>query len=296
MHIVDNIADLRAIRPKLKGRTGLVPTMGFLHEGHMSLVSAALEECDTVMATIFVNPTQFGEGEDLDSYPRNLPKDFAMLEEAGVELVFTPTPDLMYPPRFQTWVTVEELTQGREGGTRPEHFQGVTTVLAKLFNLMQADIAFFGQKDAQQVAVIRQMVHDLNFPVEIQVCPIVRESDGLALSSRNVYLSDEDRQSALILNRALQHTGSAYEDGERNPDNLRAIAQDFIRQEPSVKLDYVSLADAATLEEITEATNQPLLLSLAGQVGKPRLLDNCLLPLSLNTREGATASLGIFIT
>lgn len=296
MHIVDNIADLRAIRPKLKGKTGLVPTMGYLHEGHMSLVSAALEESDTVMATIFVNPTQFGEGEDLDSYPRNLPKDFAMLEEAGVELVFTPTPSLMYPPRFQTWVTVEELTQGREGGTRPEHFRGVTTIVAKLFNLMQADIAFFGQKDAQQVAVIRQMVHDLNFPVEIQICPIVRESDGLALSSRNVYLSDEDRQSALILNRALQHTGNAYEEGERNPDNLRAITQDFIQQEPSVKLDYVSLADAATLEEITEARNQPLLLSLAGQVGKPRLLDNCLLPLSLNTREGATASLGIFIT
>lgn len=296
MKIIDNIADLRAIRPKLQGKTGLVPTMGYLHEGHMSLVAAALDECDTVVATIFVNPAQFGKGEDLNSYPRNLPQDFAMLEEAGVELLFTPTPDLMYPPGFQTWVTVDELTQGREGGTRPEHFRGVTTIVAKLFNLMQADVAFFGQKDAQQVAVIRQMVCDLNFPLEIQICPIVRESDGLALSSRNVYLTTEDRQSALILNHALQHTGNAYEAGERNPDTLRSITQDFIRQESGVNLDYISLANAATLEEVSEASNRPLLLSLAAQVGKPRLLDNCLLPLSLNTREGATASLGAIYT
>ena len=296
MYIIDNIADLRAKRPGLKGKVGLVPTMGYLHEGHMSLVSAAIEECDTVMATIFVNPTQFAANEDIDTYPRDLPRDLAMLEAAGVELVFTPTPDLMYPAGFQTWVTVEEVAKGREGGSRPEHFRGVTTVVAKLFNLMQADVAFFGQKDAQQVVVIRQMLRDLNFPLEIQICPIVREPGGLALSSRNVYLTDEERESALSLFQALYHTGQVYENGERNPDTLRLTTERFLQHEKGISLDYVSLADAATLEEMTVASEKPLLLSLAAQVGKPRLLDNCLLPLSLNTRKGATASLGTGIS
>lgn len=296
MHIIDNIVDLRAMRPTLKGKVGLVPTMGYLHQGHMSLVSAAHEECDTVVATIFVNPTQFGVGEDLTTYPQDLPRDFAMLEAGGVELVFTPTPQLMYPPRFQTWVSVEEVTQGREGGERPEHFRGVTTVVTKLFNLMQADVAFFGQKDAQQVVVIRQMVADLNIPIQIQVCPIVREADGLALSSRNVYLSAEDHHAALVLNQTLQAVGEVYEDGERNPDILRRIAREKISAETRAKLDYVSLAEADTLTEISEKSDKPLLLSVAAQVGKPRLLDNCLLPLSLNTRDGATQALGIFNT
>jgi len=296
MHILDNIAELREVRPQLEGKVGLVPTMGYLHQGHMSLVAAAHEVCDTVTATIFVNPTQFAAGEDLESYPRDLPHDFAMLEEAGVSLVFTPTPQLMYPPRFQTWVTVEEVTKGREGGSRPEHFRGVTTVVAKLFNLMQADVAFFGQKDAQQVVTIRQMVRDLNMPIEIQVCPIVREEDGLALSSRNVYLKPDERQAALILNRTLQEVGELYESGERNPDKLRNLAQERISSQAGVELDYVSLADAATLEEIETTSDKPLLLSVAAQVGKPRLLDNCLLPLSLNTREGASATLGVVNT
>lgn len=294
MHIIDNIPDLRLIRPGLFGKVGLVTTMGYLHEGHMSLVASAREDCKTLIATIFVNPTQFAEGEDLSTYPRDLPRDFAMLEDAGVDLVFTPTPELMYPPGFQTWVTVTDLTQGREGRTRPEHFRGVTTIVAKLFNLIQPDTAYFGQKDAQQVVVIRQMARDLNFPLEIHVCPIVRESDGLALSSRNVYLSDEDRKHALILNRSLQEAGNAYENGQRNPESLRTIVHDLITAEPGVKLDYVSLANASTLDEVQEETDSPLLLSLAAQVGKPRLLDNCLLPLSLNTREGATANLGAF--
>lgn len=292
MHIIDKIADLRAIRPKLKGKVGLVPTMGYLHDGHLSLISAAKEVSDTVVATIFVNPTQFAEGEDLTTYPRDLPRDFALLEEAGVELVFTPTPELMYPPNFQTWVTVEQVTQGREGGQRPEHFRGVTTVVAKLFNLMQADSAFFGQKDAQQVVVIRQMVRDLNIPIDIQVCPIVRESDGLALSSRNVYLSAEDRQAALILNKTLQEIGALYEQGERNPETLRELAIKKISAEPRAKLDYVSLATADSLVEVDTPSDKPLLLSVAAQVGKPRLLDNCLLPLSLNTQGGATQTLG----
>ncbi len=292
MHIIDNISDLRAIRPKLKGKVGLVPTMGYLHDGHLSLISAAKDMSDTVVATIFVNPTQFAEGEDLTTYPRDLPRDFALLEEAGVELVFTPTPELMYPPNFQTWVTVEQVTQGREGGQRPEHFRGVTTVVTKLFNLMQADSAFFGQKDAQQVVVIRQMVRDLNIPIDIQVCPIVRELDGLALSSRNVYLSAEDRQAALILNKTLQEIGALYEQGERNPETLRELAIKKISAEPRAKLDYVSLATADSLVEVDTPSDKPLLLSVAAQVGKPRLLDNCLLPLSLNTQEGATQTLG----
>lgn len=292
MQIVETIADLRTARRELPGRVGLVPTMGYLHEGHLSLVNAAREDCDSVLATIFVNPTQFAEGEDLSTYPRNMPRDLQLLEEAGVDLVFTPTPELMYPPRFQTWVTVEEVTQGKEGGQRPGHFRGVTTIVSKLFNLTQPDAAYFGQKDAQQVVTIRQMVRDLNFPLAIVVCPVVRAEDGLALSSRNVYLSAEERRAATALNRALQAAGACYESGERDPEVLRRAAADVLSAEPLAQVDYISLADAATLAEISEPSENPLLISLAAQVGKPRLLDNCLLPLSLNTREGATRTLG----
>ncbi|MGJ3238182.1 MAG: pantoate--beta-alanine ligase [Anaerolineae bacterium] len=292
MHIIEQIADLRALRPKLNGRVGLVPTMGYLHQGHLVLIATARENCDSVVVTIFVNPTQFAAGEDLDQYPRDLPRDLALLEEMGVDAVFLPTPQMMYPPRFQTWVTVEEVTQGREGGTRPEHFRGVTTIVAKLFNLVQADDAFFGQKDAQQVIVIRQMVHDLNIPVTIHVCPIVREADGLALSSRNVYLNPAERQTALALNQTLHHVAEHYQQGERHPDILRSIAYERLNAVDGLRLDYVSLADAATLTELAQPTERPLLLSVAAQVGKPRLLDNCLLPIQLNTQEGATATLG----
>lgn len=296
MHIIKTIADLRTARPNLSGKVALVPTMGYLHDGHLSLISAARDDADSVIATIFVNPTQFAENEDLDTYPQDLDRDLAMLEAEGVDIVFMPTPALMYPPRFQTWVTVDEVTKGREGGQRPSHFRGVTTVVSKLFNLTQADVAYFGQKDAQQVVVIRQMVRDLNFPIEIQVCPIVRETDGLALSSRNVYLSDAERDAALILNKTLQHTGELYEEGERDPQKLRHLARESIFTEPLAKLDYVSLADAHTLQEINEPTENPLLLSVAAQVGKPRLLDNCLLPLALNTRDGVTKTLGTSTT
>lgn len=292
MQIVDTIADLRTARRELPGRVGLVPTMGYLHEGHLSLVTAAREDCDSVLATIFVNPTQFAAGEDLSTYPRDMPRDLQLLEELGVDLVFTPTPDLMYPPRFQTWVTVEEVTQGKEGGQRPGHFRGVSTVVSKLFNLTQPDAAYFGQKDAQQVVTIRQMVRDLNFPLEIAICPVVRAEDGLALSSRNVYLSAEERRAATALNRALQAAGERYESGERDPEALRKVAADVLAAEPLAQVDYISVADAATLAEISKPTENPLLVSLAAQVGKPRLLDNCLLPLSLNTREGATRALG----
>ncbi|MEM9952495.1 MAG: pantoate--beta-alanine ligase [Chloroflexota bacterium] len=296
MHIVESIADLHALRAQLVGNVGLVPTMGYLHAGHLSLVDAAKAMCDSVIATIFVNPTQFSAYEDLESYPQDLPRDLGLLEDAGVDLVFIPTPKLMYPPRYQTWVTVEEVTKGREGGSRPEHFRGVTTIVAKLFNLTQADVAFFGQKDAQQVVVIRQMVQDLNMPIQIQVCPIVREDDGLALSSRNVYLNSQERQASRVLNQALNLAGEAHQAGQRDPDELRRIVINHIHAEPLAKLDYVSLANASTLQEVSHPTNAPLLLSLAVQIGKPRLLDNCLLPLSLNTQTGATQTLGAFNT
>jgi len=292
MQIAETLHDLRAARHALRGSVGLVPTMGYLHEGHLSLVRAASEECDHVLATIFVNPTQFSANEDLASYPRNLPGDLAMLEAEGVSLVFTPTPDIIYPPGYQTYVEVEQVSQGKEGGARPGHFRGVATIVAKLFNLAQPQRAYFGQKDAQQVAVVRRMAHDLNFPLEIVVCPIVREADGLAMSSRNVYLSPTERQAAAIIPQAWQRAAQAYDDGERHPNALRALVRDHIAQEPLARLDYVSLASALTLAEQDSPTDEPLLLSLAVQVGRPRLLDNCLLPLALNTREGASATLG----
>jgi pantoate--beta-alanine ligase len=292
MHIVDSIEGLRKARKALQGTVGLVPTMGYLHAGHLALVEAAKQMCDSVMATIFVNPTQFGEGEDLATYPRDMQRDLNMLQQAGVDLVFTPPSAVMYPPRFQTWVNVEEVTRGKEGAHRPKHFRGVATVVAKLFNLAQADVAIFGQKDAQQVVVIRQMVRDLNIPITIQICPIVRESDGLALSSRNVYLTGEERLAAASINKALQATATLYDAGERNPNHLRENVISLLKDENLIQLDYVSLANAQTLEEIVEPTDEPLLLSLAAQVGKPRLLDNYLLPAHLNTQEGATATLG----
>lgn len=293
MQILETIEDLRLACNLMTGKVGLVPTMGYLHAGHMALVDYARHENDTVIATIFVNPTQFGEGEDLSTYPRDLPRDFAMLESAGVDFVFTPTPAMMYPQNFQTYITVEQVTQGLEGAHRDGHFRGVGTIVAKLFNLTQPDVAYFGQKDAQQVVVIRRMVQDLNFPLQIAVCPIIREDDGLAMSSRNVYLNPEERASATVLYRAIQLVGSAYDAGERHPDGLLDMARDAIQAEPLARLDYVALSNPITLESIKTTTEKPMLFSMAVQIGKPRLLDNCLLPMSLNTRDGATNVLGI---
>ena len=220
--VIHDIPDLRSARTALPGTFGLVPTMGALHEGHLSLVRRARAECDHVGVSIFVNPAQFGAHEDLDRYPRNLARDLKLLEPLGVDLVWTPSADAVYPPGFQSWVSVEEVAKGLEGGRRPGHFRGVATVVAKLFNLFVPDKAFFGQKDAQQVVVINRMVEDLSFPVEIVVCPTVRESDGLALSSRNAYLSPEERQAAPVLFRALSAGQAAYELGERDGSSLRA--------------------------------------------------------------------------
>jgi pantoate--beta-alanine ligase len=276
MQTVTTLSELRAARAKLPGPVGLVPTMGYLHEGHISLARKAREECASVVTSIFVNPTQFAPTEDLAKYPRNLPRDLALVEAAGVDLVWTPTPEVMYPPGFQTWVEVEHLTEGLEGAVRPTHFRGVTTVVAKLFQAVQPDKAYFGQKDAQQAAVIRQMVKDLNFPLDIVVCPIVREADGLAMSSRNVYLSPEERQAATVLFRSLSAARAAYEKGEREAESLRKIMKGVIEAEPLARLHYVSCADYETLEEL-ETVRGKALLSMAVYFGKTRLIDNFVL-------------------
>ncbi|MCU0515136.1 MAG: pantoate--beta-alanine ligase, partial [Anaerolineae bacterium] len=286
MQVIETIAALRRVRAGLAGTVGLVPTMGYLHAGHLALVAAARADHDHVIATIFVNPLQFAAGEDLAAYPRDLPRDLALLAAAGVDVVFTPAPAEMYPPRYQTYITVAEVSQGREGRARPEHFRGVATVVARLFNLAQPTTAYFGQKDAQQVVVIRQMVRDLHFPLEIAVCPTVREADGLALSSRNVYLTPAERPRAAVLYAAMQAAADHYAAGERDPAALRGAALAVLHAEPLAQVDYVSVADARTLDEQTTPTAAPLLLSLAAQFGRPRLLDNWLLPAPLNTRAG----------
>jgi pantoate--beta-alanine ligase len=251
--------------------------MGYLHEGHLSLVRCARERCENVAVSIFVNPTQFAPTEDLDAYPRDLERDFSLLEPLGVSLVWTPTPDIMYPPGYQTWVTVEHLTKPLEGAQRPEHFRGVTTIVSKLFNAVRPDKAFFGQKDAQQAAVVRRMTRDLSYPIEIVVCPIVREPDGLAMSSRNVYLSPEERKAATVLSRSLKLAKAAYEAGERNAETLRKIMRDTIQAEPLARLQYVSCADYDTLDELSYIEGKAL-LSMAVYIGKTRLIDNIVLP------------------
>jgi pantoate--beta-alanine ligase len=250
--------------------------MGYLHEGHLSLARRAREECASVVASIFVNPTQFGPNEDLTKYPRDLERDLRLLESAGVDLVWTPTPDVMYPPGFQTWVTVDNITQPLEGSMRPGHFRGVTTVVAKLFNAVLPHKAYFGQKDAQQAAVIRQMTIDLNFPIEIVICPTVREADGLAMSSRNSYLNPEERKAAAVLFRALSAAESAYKNGERNAEKLRNIMKETIATEPLASMQYISCSDFYTLEELQDITGKSL-LSMAVFVGKTRLIDNFIL-------------------
>lgn len=278
MIVTEKIAEVRAVRwadPLLSW--GLVPTMGYLHEGHLSLVRQARAANDRVAVTIYVNPTQFAPTEDLASYPRDLARDLALLAEEQVDLVFTPGDAIMYPPDFQTAVTVQEVTQHLEGRSRPTHFQGVTTVVAKLFNIVQPTRAYFGQKDAQQTVVLRQMVRDLNFNLEIVVGPTVREPDGLALSSRNKYLSPAGREAATVLYRALKRAQAAYEAGERSGDALRRVMTETIVREPLARLDYVSAADPRTLEEIEQADGG-VLLSMAVFIGDTRLIDNLLLP------------------
>lgn len=273
MQTVITIPELRAARAALANPVGLVPTMGFLHAGHLSLVRAAKSECASVIVSIFVNPTQFSPSEDLASYPRDLERDLQLLEADGVDLVWTPTTEVMYPTGFQTWITVEDVSQPLEGAMRPGHFRGVTTVVAKLFTAVQPDKAYFGQKDAQQAVVIQQMTRDLNFPIDVVVCPIVREPDGLAMSSRNVYLNPAERKAATVLSRALFSARDAFLSGERDAQRLRDRITEMVNAEPLARLQYVSCAHPDTLVELHGSVTRAL-LSMAVFVGKTRLIDN----------------------
>lgn len=277
MRVATELYELRQARCQLANPLGLVPTMGFLHLGHLSLVEAARRENASVAVSIFVNPTQFGPQEDLATYPRDLPRDLNLLEKAGVDLVWTPTPEIMYPEGYQTWVTVERISQPLEGAMRPGHFRGVATVVAKLFNALQPQKAYFGQKDAQQAAVIRRMALDLNFPLDIVICPTVREADGLAMSSRNAYLNHEQRRAAAVLYRSLQQAQALYDSGERNAEALRRVMRQIIEAEPLAKLQYVSCADLLSLQELEGEISGQALLSMAVVIGKTRLIDNLIL-------------------
>jgi pantoate--beta-alanine ligase len=279
MRICTTIPEARcACREARAGRKrlGLVPTMGALHGGHLSLVRAAKAQCDAVAASIFVNPTQFGPTEDLSKYPRRFEQDCRLLENEGVDILFAPTVEEIYPNGVATWVSVEGLSEKLDGRFRPGHFRGVTTIVAKLFHIIGPEAAFFGQKDAAQLAVIRRMVRDLNFPVEIVACAIVRERDGLAMSSRNAYLNQEERRRALILHRSLQQAQQQFQGGERNAANLISAGKEVIAREPQVALDYFEVVDPDTLDAI-EHISRRALVAVAARVGSTRLIDNVVL-------------------
>jgi pantoate--beta-alanine ligase len=277
MHVAETVPQLRALRQQIDGPVGLVPTMGYLHQGHLSLVRRARAENTAVMASIYINPSQFGTGEDLVGYPRDFDRDLELLQREGVDVVFVPSDAEMYPPGFSTWVDVEGITARLEGASRPGHFRGVATIVTKLFSIVQPSKAYFGQKDAQQVLVIKRMVADLNMEVEIVVEPTVRESDGLAMSSRNSYLSPGERRAATVLFRALTLARQLREGGEADADSIRRRMTSLIQGEPLAQVDYVSVADAATLEEL-RAVDRPALASLAVRIGRTRLIDNMPLP------------------
>jgi pantoate--beta-alanine ligase len=255
---------------------GLVPTMGALHEGHLSLVRLAKKKCDVVAASIFVNPTQFGPTEDLAKYPRQLERDRELLEKEGVDILFAPSVEEMYPGGSVTWVVVEGLSDKLDGRSRPGHFRGVTTVVSKLFHIIQPQVAYFGQKDAAQLAVIRRMVRDLRFPVEIVAAPIIREPDGLAMSSRNAYLNKEERVRALVLQRSLRSVQGHFDSGERSATKLISAAREAFDSEPSVKIDYIEIVNPDSLDPIDTISGEAL-LAVAAYVGNTRLIDNVIL-------------------
>ncbi len=257
-------------------KIGFVPTMGALHEGHLSLVRTAKQQCDLVVVSIFVNPTQFGPNEDFSKYPRTFERDCQLLEREGVDVLFAPSVDEMYGNSSSTYVTVEGLSNKLDGVSRPGHFRGVTTVVSKLFNIIKPDLAFFGQKDAAQVAIVRRMVSDLKISVEIVACPIVREADGLAMSSRNAYLNAEERKRALVLRRSLIAAEEAFTNGERRSSKLIESGLKVFAAEPAVRLDYFQVVDPETLESV-EAISRPALVAVAAYVGTTRLIDNVIL-------------------
>jgi pantoate--beta-alanine ligase len=277
MRVVESVAEMKRARREMKGTVGFVPTMGYLHQGHLELVRRAKSENPHAVVSIFVNPTQFGPKDDFGAYPRDIPRDLAMLDEGGADVVFLPPASEIYPPHFSTWVEVEEITDRLEGAARPGHFRGVATVCNKLFNMVEPSRAYFGQKDAQQCIVIRRMVADLNMNLEIVIVPTVREPDGLAMSSRNTYLNPAERRAAAVLSRSLNLARAMWAQGERDAQHIRLAMTAMIQAEPLVeRIDYISLADANTLEERHEI-KPPAVISLAVKIGKPRLLDNIIL-------------------
>ncbi len=276
MLIAKSIAEMKDARRKSPGSVGFVPTMGYLHDGHLSLVKQARAENSAVVVSIFVNPTQFGPNEDFKTYPRDTERDLAMLQKEKTDIVFMPSPEEMYPERYSSWIDVEKVTDRLESSYRPGHFRGVATVVAKLFNIVEPTRAYFGQKDAQQVLVIQKMVKDLNMNLEVIVSPTVRESDGLAMSSRNIYLNPQERQAATVLFKALTLAQNLWKKGERDAETVRREMTSLIRGELLAKIEYVSIADTQTLEELPEI-DRPALVSLAVRIGKTRLIDNILL-------------------
>ncbi|MBU1704198.1 MAG: pantoate--beta-alanine ligase [Nanoarchaeota archaeon] len=278
MLVIKTVKEMQQFSEKVRaeGKTiGFVPTMGYLHDGHLSLARKA-KECDVVVASIFVNPTQFGENEDLDAYPRDFERDKTLLEKEGVDVIFYPTTQEMYPEDKLTWVEVFGLTDVLCGASRPTHFRGVTTVVAKLFNIVKPHKAYFGQKDYQQSLVIRKMVKDLNFDVEIVTCPIVREKDGLAMSSRNTYLDEEQRKSALSLSQSLKMAKELIDKGEDEAEFIKEKITEFISKQPFTKIDYVEIVNSENLKKLDKIEGK-VLIALAVFVGKPRLIDNMLI-------------------
>ncbi|MCX6374754.1 MAG: pantoate--beta-alanine ligase [Armatimonadetes bacterium] len=279
MRVVHTIADIRAsvVAARLEGKTvGLVPTMGYFHEGHLSLMRQARKDNDFVVVSLFVNPTQFGPNEDLRDYPCDMDRDARMAEEAGVVLIFNPSVEEMYPEGYQTYVAVEEMTKGLCGALRPVHFRGVATVCLKLFNIVQPDRAYFGRKDYQQLKVVTRMVSDLNVPLEIVGMPIVREPDGLAMSSRNTYLSPDEREAALVLSKSLAYARELLNQGIASGPELQSKVEEFIRREPLARIDYVQIVDPETLNCLAEIGDTAV-LALAVRIGKTRLIDNCVI-------------------
>jgi pantoate--beta-alanine ligase len=276
MEVVETIEKIRTIISKAKSagkKIGFVPTMGALHEGHFSLIRAAKKQCGFVVVSIFVNPTQFGPGEDIDKYPRPFDADIKACKSLGVDVVFAPSVEQMYPAKNLTWVDVEKLTESLCGKSRPGHFRGVATVCAKLFNIVQPDIAFFGQKDAQQAVVVQQMVADLNMPLKIVVCPTVREQDGLAMSSRNAYLTAGQRKDAALLYAALQKAEVFIAEGERKSETIVGEMEKILKISKQIKIEYISIVDARTLDGLDEAKGK-ILIALAVKLGSARLVDN----------------------
>ncbi len=276
MKVAETIDDMRRLRQQLAEPVGFVPTMGYLHDGHLSLVKRARAENLSIVVSIFVNPAQFGPQEDFNKYPRDSRRDLALLEKEKADIVFMPSAAEMYPPQFNSWVEVNKVAERLEGASRPTHLKGVTTVVAKLFNIVQPTRAYFGQKDAQQAIVLKKMVADLNMNLEIVAVPTLREPDGLAMSSRNTYLNPEQRQAATILYQALSLAQKLWSQGEKDAQHLRQEMTDLVQKEPLADIDYISIADPETLDEL-EAVDSPALVLLAVRIGSTRLIDNIVL-------------------